>query len=145
MQLVEADLLKPESWPVAISGCTYVCHTASSFVFGVAPEDEGAPIKPAVDGTVNVLKPSKADKVQYKTHTGLCVFCSGRLFAARYAHIVCRSIYVLPLCRNKVGCVGQTTSPGLNVSKAADGIVDNEDLIGSYALFQIPFQFVYQA
>lgn len=65
LKLVEADLLDPEAWPAAVSGCTYVCHVASPFVVGVSEADEDILIKPAVEGTMNVLKPSKADKVKY--------------------------------------------------------------------------------
>lgn len=64
MELVEADLLKPETWPAAIDGCTYVCHVASPFVFGVSEADEDTLIKPAVDGTLNVLRPCMTDKVR---------------------------------------------------------------------------------
>lgn len=63
LQLVEADLLKKESWPAAVSGCTYVCHVASPFIIGVSKEDEDSLIKPAVEGTENVLKTSKGDPV----------------------------------------------------------------------------------
>lgn len=63
LELVEADLLKPETWPAAVEGCTYVCHVASPFVFGVSKDEEDTLIKPAVDGTLNVLRPSKANKV----------------------------------------------------------------------------------
>ena len=64
MTLVEADLLQPESWPAAVDGCTYVCHVASPFVFGVSDEDADTLIKPAVDGTLNVLRPCMANEVQ---------------------------------------------------------------------------------
>lgn len=70
LELVEADLLKPETWPSAVSGCTYVCHVASPFVFGVSKKDENQLIKPAVQGTMNVLKPAKADEVLLGTTFG---------------------------------------------------------------------------
>lgn len=57
LTLVEADLVQPESWPAAVDGCTYVCHVASPFVFGISDKDADTLIKPAVDGTLNVLRP----------------------------------------------------------------------------------------
>jgi nucleoside-diphosphate-sugar epimerase len=55
LELVEADLLNESSWPNAVAGCTYVVHTASPFP-NAAPKDEMELIKPAVDGTLFVLK-----------------------------------------------------------------------------------------
>ena len=55
LELVEADLLNEESWIQAVNGCEYVYHTASPFPFDV-PRDENEIIKPAVEGTLNVLK-----------------------------------------------------------------------------------------
>lgn len=83
-ELVEADLLQSDVWPTVISGCTYVCHVASPFVFGVSEADEDTLIKPAVDGTLNVLKPSKADPVRtdclfdLDTIDGWCRTCWSR-------------------------------------------------------------------
>ena len=31
VELVETDLLQPETWPAAVAGCSYVIHTASPF------------------------------------------------------------------------------------------------------------------
>jgi nucleoside-diphosphate-sugar epimerase len=55
LELVEADLLKPDTWPPAVAGCSFVLHTASPFVIGEVA-DENILIKPAVEGTLNVLK-----------------------------------------------------------------------------------------
>lgn len=63
LTLVEADLVQPESWPAAVDGCTYVCHVASPFVFGISDKDADTLIKPAVDGTLNVLRPCMANEV----------------------------------------------------------------------------------
>ena len=59
LQLIEADLLDPTSWPAAVDGCTYVLHTASPFPAS-NPSDENELIKPAVDGTLNVLNACKS-------------------------------------------------------------------------------------
>lgn len=54
LELVEADLLKESSWDNAVKGCDIVLHVASPFPSTV-PKDETEIIKPAVQGTLNVL------------------------------------------------------------------------------------------
>ena len=58
LELVEADLLKEESWIEAVKGCDYVYHTASPLprLGAQIPDEQNEIIKPAVDGTLNVLK-----------------------------------------------------------------------------------------
>lgn len=58
LELVDADLTSEEAWKDAVRGCTYVIHLASPFP---APSDipknvETELIRPAVEGTLNVLK-----------------------------------------------------------------------------------------
>lgn len=60
LEFVEADLLKEESWTPAVQGCQYVCHVASPFPIEI-PSDPDTIIKPAVDGTLAVLKAASAD------------------------------------------------------------------------------------
>uniref|UniRef100_A0A4D5R9U3 Cinnamoyl-CoA reductase 1 n=1 Tax=Scolopendra viridis TaxID=118503 RepID=A0A4D5R9U3_SCOVI len=55
LELVEANLLDPGSWKDAVKGCTYVMHVASPFPMGHV-ENEDDVIKPAVEGTKNVLQ-----------------------------------------------------------------------------------------
>ena len=55
LEFVEADLLKKETWPAAVAGCQYICHVASPFTLNI-PSDPDVLIKPAVEGTVGVLK-----------------------------------------------------------------------------------------
>lgn len=57
LDLVEADLDKPETWMEAIKSCRYVFHLASPFPnpSGRQPSEEEL-IRPAVDGTLSVLK-----------------------------------------------------------------------------------------
>ena len=50
-----ADLLKDEGWKEAVEGSKYVLHVASPFFLG-EPENEDVFIKPAVEGTLRVLK-----------------------------------------------------------------------------------------
>ncbi|KAI0228540.1 putative anthocyanidin reductase, partial [Lamellibrachia satsuma] len=59
LELVQADLLDPACWSPAVDGCTYVLHTASPFPAS-NPSDENELIKPAVDGTLNVLNACNA-------------------------------------------------------------------------------------
>lgn len=58
LELVEADLTKPETWLGAVSGCKYVHHVASPFPLG-NPKTADELIKPAVEGTLAVLKACK--------------------------------------------------------------------------------------
>ncbi len=55
LELVEADLLQPEGWNAAVGGIQYVLHVASPFPMK-DPKNEDELIKPAVEGTLNVLK-----------------------------------------------------------------------------------------
>ena len=50
-----ADLLKDDGWTEAVEGSKYVLHVASPFFLG-EPENEDVFIKPAVEGTLRVLK-----------------------------------------------------------------------------------------
>ena len=55
LELVAADLLKPDSWDAAVAGCTMVAHVASPFPSAI-PKDPNQIIRPAVEGTMAVLK-----------------------------------------------------------------------------------------
>ena len=55
LELVEADLLNAESLMKAIEGATYVVHTASPIPTEI-PKNEDLLIKPAVEGTLAVLR-----------------------------------------------------------------------------------------
>ena len=50
-----ADLLNDDGWKEAVKGSKYVLHVASPFFLG-EPENEDVFIKPAVEGTLRVLK-----------------------------------------------------------------------------------------
>ena len=65
LELVEADLLKEETWINAVKGCTYVLHTASPFP-NSSPKDENELINPAVNGTLYVLRACVQDGVKIK-------------------------------------------------------------------------------
>lgn len=55
LELVEADLLKPATWPAAAEGVDYILHVASPFP-NDKPKDEMEVIRPAVEGTLNILE-----------------------------------------------------------------------------------------
>jgi len=55
LSFVECDLSKDQGWADAMEGADYVIHTASPFLSYV-PKDENEIIKPAIDGTLRVLK-----------------------------------------------------------------------------------------
>ena len=55
IEIVAADLLDADSLDRAIAGCDYVVHTASPLPIK-QPDDESVLIKPAVEGTLAVLR-----------------------------------------------------------------------------------------
>jgi len=59
VEFVVADLLKDVGWAEAVKDVYVVHHVASPFP-GVQPKDENELIRPAVDGTLRVLKAAKA-------------------------------------------------------------------------------------
>jgi nucleoside-diphosphate-sugar epimerase len=75
IEFVKAELLDQESLDAAIAGCTYVVHTASPIPIKV-PEDENLIIKPAVEGTLSVLRAAHKHKVKRVviTSSGLTVY-----------------------------------------------------------------------
>jgi dihydroflavonol-4-reductase len=59
LELVEATLDADAGWAEAVAGCTYVWHVASPNPPSV-PKDENELIRPAVDGTLRVLRAAAA-------------------------------------------------------------------------------------
>lgn len=58
LSLVAADLNSDDGWDGAVAGCDYVQHVASPFPLG-QPKDENELIRPAVDGTLRVLRAAR--------------------------------------------------------------------------------------
>lgn len=56
LRLFEADLLSPGAFDEAMLGCELVMHTASPFLLGKHKDAQSAFIRPALEGTRNVLK-----------------------------------------------------------------------------------------
>lgn len=76
LELVEADLEKPETWKNAVKGCDRVIHVASPLPV-VMPTDEQELIRPAVAGVVNVLNAAVEEpsvKRVVLTSSGLTVY-----------------------------------------------------------------------
>ncbi len=55
LSFIQADLSSDLNWEKAAKGCDYVLHVASPFPFKM-PKDENELIKPAVEGTLRVMK-----------------------------------------------------------------------------------------
>ena len=58
LTFIETDLTKDANWPEAVKGCKYVLHVASP-IAATMPKDENEMIRPAVDGTLRVLKAAR--------------------------------------------------------------------------------------
>src|SRR5262245_35010518 len=58
LEFIEADLTKDANWDEAVKGCTYVLHVASPIGLEV-PKDENEFIRPAVEGTLRVLRAAR--------------------------------------------------------------------------------------
>lgn len=56
LKLFDADLVKPGSFDAAVQGCELVIHTASPFIIKGFDNAYEALVRPAVEGTENVLK-----------------------------------------------------------------------------------------
>ena len=60
LELVAANLMKDDGWTEAVAGAMYVLHVASPFPI-TAPKHKDDLIRPAVDGTLRVLKAAAAE------------------------------------------------------------------------------------
>ena len=58
IEFIETDLTKDTNWDEAVKNCKYVLHVASPFLSQM-PKDENEMIRPAVDGTIRVLKAAR--------------------------------------------------------------------------------------
>ena len=78
LELVEADLSKDAGWEAAATGQEYVLHMASPFPAS-PPRDEAELVRPAVDGTLRVLRASARAGVRRVVMTSsLSAITSGR-------------------------------------------------------------------
>ena len=58
LSFIAADLTKDDNWDEAVKDCDYVLHVASPITLA-APKDENDMIRPAVEGTLRVLKAAR--------------------------------------------------------------------------------------
>jgi len=63
LAFIETDLTKDNNWGEAVKGCKYVLHVASP-IASTMPKDDNDMIRPAVDGTLRVLKAARAAGVK---------------------------------------------------------------------------------
>ena len=80
-----ADLLKDDGWKEAVEGSKYVLHVASPFFLG-EPENDDVFIKPAVEGTLRVLKACADADVQK-------VVLTSSFAAVGYGHPRVKEVY----------------------------------------------------
>mmetsp|Transcript_2906 Transcript_2906/g.4351 ORF Transcript_2906/g.4351 Transcript_2906/m.4351 type:complete len:355 (+) Transcript_2906:111-1175(+) len=65
LELVNADLMNEDSIMAAAEGCDYIVHTASPVCdIGKVFENEDEIIKPAVDGTLAIMKAARKNKAK---------------------------------------------------------------------------------
>ena len=69
LEFAVADLLADEGWPDAVAGCAGVLHVASPLI---ATRDAEAVIRPAVDGTLRVLRAARDAGVRRVVYTSSC-------------------------------------------------------------------------
>ena len=58
LSFIEADLTDNKNWDAAMDGCTYLLHVASPITLEL-PKHEDDMIRPAVDGTLRILKAAR--------------------------------------------------------------------------------------
>ena len=63
LKIVKGELQDPECWKENLKGCDYLFHLASP-VFVKPPEDENLVLKPAIEGTKNVLEAAVLNKIK---------------------------------------------------------------------------------
>lgn len=62
LSFFEADLLNKDDWPAAFTGADAVMHVATNVV-GMEPKDPQSVIRPAIEGTDNVLAGAEANNI----------------------------------------------------------------------------------
>lgn len=59
LEFVIADLSSDQGWPEAVRGCDYVQHVASPIGIPISNDEEADFIRPAIDGTLRVLRAAR--------------------------------------------------------------------------------------
>jgi dihydroflavonol-4-reductase len=78
LEFVKADLLSDEGWDAAMTGATFVIHSASPLTLGQV-EDESDLFAPAVDGTRRVLEAAKRAGVKKIVATSTALTIAGHI------------------------------------------------------------------
>jgi dihydroflavonol-4-reductase len=81
LSLVECDLSRDDGWDDAVSGCAGILHTASPFP-NMQPKDAEVVIRPAVDGTLRVLRAARSAGVKRVVLTSSMNAIAGDKFKA---------------------------------------------------------------
>jgi dihydroflavonol-4-reductase len=84
LEFCELDLTKDKGWEEAMSDCAYVLHVASPFYFKQT-KDENEFIKPAVEGTLRVLKAAQKAKVKRVIVTSSTAAMSSHLYSGEFS------------------------------------------------------------
>ena len=112
-----ADLLKDDGWKEAVEGSKYVLHVASPFFLG-EPENEDVFIKPAVEGTLRVLKACADADVQK-------VVLTSSFAAVGYGHPREKEVYTEEDCSSVDGEISAYAKSKTLAEKAAWEFVEN--------------------
>jgi dihydroflavonol-4-reductase len=112
-----ADLLSDDGWKEAVEGSKYVLHVASPFFLG-EPENEDVFIKPAVEGTLRVLKACADADVQK-------VVLTSSFAAVGYGHPREKEVYTEEDWSSVDGEISPYAKSKTLAEKAAWEFVDN--------------------
>lgn len=88
LKLFEADLLKAGSFDEALAGCSACYHTASPFFNDGVTDPEAQLIRPAVEGTLNVLNSCKSQGVKTIVVTSSTAAVYGRKEGNPPGHVI---------------------------------------------------------
>jgi nucleoside-diphosphate-sugar epimerase len=91
LKLFEADLLKAGSFDAALEGCDECHHTASPFFNDGVTDPDAQLIRPAVEGTLNVLTSCKAQGVKTIVVTSSTAAVYGRKGGNPPGHVILES------------------------------------------------------
>ena len=112
-----ADLLSDDGWSEAVTGSKYVLHVASPFFLG-EPENEDVFIKPAVEGTLRVLKACADSDVQK-------VVLTSSFAAVGYGHSREKEVYTEEDWSSVAGEISPYAKSKTLAEKAAWEFVEN--------------------
>lgn len=83
LTFVQVDLTEDKGWKAATKGCAYVLHVASPFAIK-NPKSEDEMLKPAVDGTLRVLRAARSEGVKRVVLTSSALTMFGSMKAGTF-------------------------------------------------------------